>query len=45
MTETAAQATKPFNPSKHLSDIGNKQYLEVKWRLVWLRDKPSSRRR
>jgi hypothetical protein len=39
MTEKAEKAAKPFDPSKHLTDIGNKQYLEVKWRLVWLREK------
>ena len=27
----------PFNPSEHLIDIQGKQYLEVKWRLLWLR--------
>ena len=28
----------PFNPKAHLSDIkGGKKYLEVKYRLVWLR--------
>jgi hypothetical protein len=26
-----------FNPQEHLIDIRGKQYLEVKWRLVWLR--------
>jgi hypothetical protein len=26
-----------FNPKPHLIDIRGKQYLEVKWRLVWLR--------
>lgn len=31
-------ADKEFNPSEHLTDIKGKQYLEVKWRLVWLRD-------
>lgn len=28
-----------FNPSDYLSDLKGKQYLEVKWRLVWLREK------
>lgn len=28
----------PFNPSQHLTDIKGKQYLEVKWRLVWFRE-------
>ena len=27
-----------FDPSRHLTDLRGKQYLEVKWRLVWLRD-------
>src|SRR4051794_35897723 len=31
-----------FNPADHLLDIGTKKkprmYLEVKWRLVWLRE-------
>lgn len=26
-----------FNPQPHLIDIRGKRYLEVKWRLVWLR--------
>ncbi len=26
-----------FNPHDHLIDIRGKSYLEVKWRLVWLR--------
>jgi hypothetical protein len=26
-----------FDPSRHLSSISGKEYLEVKWRLVWLR--------
>jgi hypothetical protein len=28
---------KEFNPHPHLIDIRGKRYLEVKWRLVWLR--------
>ena len=28
-----------FDPSKHLSKVGGGDYLEVKWRLVWLRDR------
>jgi hypothetical protein len=28
-----------FDPSQHLSKLSGKDYLEVKWRLVWLRDK------
>lgn len=27
-----------FDPAKHLSKVSGKDYLEVKWRLVWLRD-------
>lgn len=30
-------ATK-FDPKKHITDLRGKDYLEVKWRLVWLRD-------
>lgn len=28
----------PFDPTRHLSRISGSDYLEVKWRLVWLRD-------
>jgi hypothetical protein len=27
-----------FEPSKYLTKVGNSDYLEVKWRLVWLRE-------
>ena len=27
----------PFDPSRYLRKLGGKDYLEVKWRLVWLR--------
>lgn len=27
-----------FNPNEHLSKLKGKDYLEVKWRLVWFRD-------
>lgn len=27
-----------FNPQEHLMKLKGKDYLEVKWRLVWLRD-------
>lgn len=27
-----------FNPQEHLSMIGKKEYLEVRWRLVWFRE-------
>lgn len=30
--------SKKFNPKEHLIDIKGKQYLEVKWRLVWFRE-------
>ena len=28
----------PFDPGRHLSRVNGSEYLEVKWRLVWLRD-------
>lgn len=28
-----------FDPSKHLTKVSGSDYLEVKWRLVWLRDR------
>lgn len=31
-------ATTTFDPSRYLTKIGNADYLEVKWRLVWLRE-------
>ena len=30
-------AAAPFDPSKYLTKVGGSDYLEVKWRLVWLR--------
>lgn len=27
-----------FDPAKHLTKVGQADYMEVKWRLVWLRD-------
>jgi hypothetical protein len=30
--------TTPFEPARHLTRIGGSDYLEVKWRLVWMRD-------
>lgn len=27
-----------FNPNEHLTDLRGRDYLEVKWRLVWFRD-------
>jgi hypothetical protein len=32
--------SKPFDPGEHLTVVkGGKQYLEVKWRVVWFREK------
>lgn len=31
--------TIPFEPAKFLSKVNGSDYLEVKWRLVWLRDR------
>jgi hypothetical protein len=28
----------PFEPARHLTKVGGNDYLETKWRLVWLRD-------
>jgi hypothetical protein len=36
MTQTPTQ--QPFNAREHLTQLKNKDYLEVKWRLVWFRD-------
>ncbi|MDZ4278294.1 MAG: hypothetical protein U1B78_04065, partial [Dehalococcoidia bacterium] len=30
-------SSKPFDASKYLTDLNGKDYLEVKWRLLWLR--------
>src|SRR3990172_2614361 len=30
-------STKSFDASKYLTDVNGKDYLEVKWRLLWLR--------
>lgn len=30
--------TKTFDPSRYLTKVGSADYLEVKWRLVWLRE-------
>lgn len=35
MTENQEQSV--FDPGKYLTPLNGKQYLEVKWRLVWLR--------
>lgn len=34
----AALETKGFEPSRYLRKLGGKDYLEVKWRLLWLRN-------
>lgn len=31
------QGEKGFKPSKYLTKLGGRDYLEVKWRLLWLR--------
>ena len=28
----------PFEPARYLTRVNGSDYLEVKWRLVWLRD-------
>lgn len=41
MTESAPitqTGDRTFEPARHLSKIGGADYLEVKWRLVWLRE-------
>jgi len=35
--EQLGTTTETFDPNKYLSRVGGKQYLEVKWRLVWFR--------
>ena len=30
-------ADRPFDPSRHLTHLNGRDYLEVKWRLLWLR--------
>ena len=30
--------TRKFNPSEHLIDLKGKKYLQVAWRIMWLRD-------
>jgi hypothetical protein len=37
MTDTT-NAVQPFEPARHLTRISGSDYLEVKWRLVWMRD-------
>ncbi len=33
-----AQAATSFDPGRYLTRVNGSEYLEVKWRLVWLRD-------
>jgi hypothetical protein len=33
----SANAGEPFEPARYLSRVNGSDYLEVKWRLVWLR--------
>lgn len=35
---TVSDSVKEFDPSRYLTKVGSSDYLEVKWRLVWLRD-------
>jgi hypothetical protein len=37
-TATPTEAT-PFDPTRYLTRVNGSDYLEVKWRLVWLRDR------
>ena len=37
-TTTTTSTAAPFDPSRYLTRINNGEYLEVKWRLVWLRE-------
>jgi hypothetical protein len=32
-------ATTPFEPARYLTRVNGSDYLEVKWRLVWMRDR------
>src|SRR3954452_3392396 len=40
-SQAAAKASKalnqPFDPTQYLSNFDGRDYLEVKWRLLWLR--------
>jgi hypothetical protein len=35
---TPQRETRAFEPARHLTRINGAEYLEVKWRLVWLRE-------
>jgi hypothetical protein len=39
MTRSTATAPPRFDPAKFLTKVNGSDYLEVKWRLVWLRDR------
>lgn len=34
-----ATEKQPFDPGRYLTEISGRSYLEVKWRLVWLRER------
>jgi hypothetical protein len=36
-TSTRPKADQPFDPIQYLSNFNGKDYLEVKWRVMWLR--------
>lgn len=38
MSDTPENGSAPFDPGRYLTKIGSSDYLEVKWRLVWLRE-------
>jgi hypothetical protein len=37
--EESRVTDKEFDPSRYLTKVGKSDYLEVKWRLVWLRER------
>lgn len=40
---SATNGAKQFNPNEHMTNLRGKDYLEVKWRLVWFRqDHPTA---
>lgn len=38
MEQEPSGARRSFDPSRYLTKVGSSDYLEVKWRLVWLRE-------
>ena len=38
MAHSDSKAETSFDPSKYLTKIGNADYLEVRWRILWLRE-------